>query len=81
MKRPKCWRVEVTWEDSTMDRGGWRGIRSAKRVRGRTACTSVGLLLRNDKRFVIVATTVHGGEVAGVATIPRSAVRKVRRLR
>jgi hypothetical protein len=80
MKNPKGWRVEVSWRDSTLDPHGWTRIRDAKRARG-TDCTAVGLLLRDDERFVVVALAVHGNEVAGVLTIPRGQVRKVRRLR
>ena len=84
MKRLKCDRVEVTWEDSTLGHVRWTDLADAKRVGTRTLCTSVGLLIRKDRRWVVLATSgqhVSPIQVTQVVTIPRSAVRKIRTLR
>jgi len=75
-------RVEVTWEDSViLDEGAWTNIVNALSRRGRTRCTTIGILLADDKRGVVVAGSIHGLEAAGIMVIPRGQVLKRRRLR
>ena len=86
MSHPKRrhWRLEVEWEDSTLLHDGWEKIGDiiARRdSRKPTRCLSVGVVLADDNRGVVLAASVHGNEAAGVTIIPRSAVRKRRRLR
>lgn len=77
----KHYRVEVEWMDSTILPGGWRTIGDALSSRKAVECNSVGFVLADDKKGVVVASCVHGNEVAGVTIIPRGQVKKVRRLR
>lgn len=84
MKHAKVWRLEVEWEDSTVLHDGWERIADIlKRRNSRkpTVCLSVGLVLVDDDKGVVLASSVHGGEAAGVTIIPASAVRKRRRLK
>lgn len=81
---PAAHRAEVEWLDSTIPHAGW--MKHADVVdpayrRSQIRCLSVGLLIANDKHGVVLASAVHGREIAGVIIIPRGQVRKVRRLR
>jgi hypothetical protein len=77
-------RVEVDWLDSTIPHDGWMKrkdvIAPAYRL-DQTLCLSVGLLIADDKHGVVLASSAHGSDIAGVTIIPRGQVRKVRRLR
>ena len=76
MKRGRL--VAVRWEDSRLGVGWMHRDKINRGVR----CFSVGWVLKDDKRgFVLVASVAPGGHVAGAVVIPRSAIRKVQRLR
>lgn len=79
----KAWRVEVHWDDSTIPHRGWQDVNEtlSSRERRSTRCTSVGFLLADDDRGVVLAGSVHGGEAAGVVMIPRGAIVDVIRLK
>ena len=77
----RLWRVEVRWEDSTVMHGGWRNIEEVLERRDTVTCLSVGFVLADDKRGIVVAGSVHGNEACGIVVIPRSAIRKRKRLR
>ncbi len=86
MKRaqPKAYRVEVDWLDSTIPHAGWMRHREvvdpSYRLR-QVRCLSVGLLIADDRHGVVLASSAHGPDIAGVTIIPRGQVKKVRRLR
>lgn len=84
-KRTSALWADVEWEDSRLSRQGWIPAsevlaRRHRRVRMRSA----GYVLADDKTGVVLVSSIgpRGSErVAGAVIIPRSAVRKVRRLR
>lgn len=78
--RKRHWRVEVTWNDSTILHDGWQPIDAILRRRRVVRCTSVGLVLADDERGVVLAASVHGNEAAGIVMIPRGAIVRSRRL-
>jgi hypothetical protein len=79
---PEAHRVEVEWEDSTLLPDGWMAHREVMQRRKRAVrCLSVGLLIADDKLGVTLASSAHGNDLAGVTVIPRSQVRRTRRLR
>lgn len=72
-------RVEVDWEDSRFIGPGWTSASARFRP---VLMHTAGYLIRSDRRAVVIATGFGArGQIAGVSVIPRSAVRKVRRLR
>ncbi len=80
MSRPYL--VVVAWDDSTMIMSdGWERIPSVLKRRARTRCHSIGFVLADDKRGVVLAASVHGSQVAGVTIIPRRQIVSRRRLR
>lgn len=44
------------------------------------ACQSVGFVLADDKYGVVLAASIHGVEAAGVTIIPRSQIKRLKRL-
>jgi hypothetical protein len=79
----KAWILDVTWEDAAALRGPWDELDAVRSRRGRSLVRvhSVGYVLVDDKRSLVLARSVHGKRVGGVAIIPHSAVVKRRRLR
>lgn len=75
------WRVEVEWEDSTVWQRGWEKIDEVLENRDSVRCLSVGFVLADDERGLVLAAMIHGTEAAGIAMIPRSAIVSSRRLR
>jgi hypothetical protein len=83
MSRPhsEAHRIEVEWVDSSLN-GEWRQHREVMRTRRKAVrCLSVGLLIAKDKHGITLASSAHGNELAGTMSIPKGAIRKVRRLR
>lgn len=76
-----AWRVEVHWEDSTIPHRGWREVKEILADRKAVRCMSVGFVLADDEQGMVLTNSIHGSEAAGVVMIPRSAIRKVRKLR
>ena len=70
-------RVEVAWADSVAT-SRWTEITEVMKQRGLTRIVSVGFVLADDKRGLVLASSLHGNEAAGVAHIPRSAILAVR---
>lgn len=77
----KTRRMEVLWEDSSYISEGWRDVDSLLGDRDRVRCLSAGLVLADDQRGVVLASSVHGHEAAGVMMIPKSAIVRKKRLR
>lgn len=80
----KAWRMEVEWEDSKVSLWGWtpvENIVSPAERRKVTHARSIGFVLADDKHGVVLAASVEGANATGVVYIPRSAIRKRRRLR
>lgn len=72
----------VQWEDSVGVEGGWSRLDEAMEGRrSSTRCYSAGIILADDKKGISIATSVHLRNVNGVMHIPRSAIRKRRRLK
>lgn len=76
----KHWRVEVEWQDSTLLHEGWTDIDDVLGRRGAVTCLSVGFVLADDRQGMVLAASVHAGQVAGVTMIPRKAIVSKRRL-
>jgi hypothetical protein len=78
--------VRVEWEDSAILQRGWQGHEDAETVKPVRGIT-VGFLLRDDEEAVTVAGSYGIEDEAddtntlGGMCIPRSAVRKVERVR
>lgn len=69
--------VLVEWIDS-MGKAGW----VYEHEEADTRCTSVGHLVKSDKKSVILAlNTAMVGSYGDLITIPRSAVRRIRKLK
>jgi hypothetical protein len=78
----KPWRLEVTWRDSiTLASGEWFLVSEIGARRKRDRCTSVGIVLADDRRGIVLANSVHNSEACGVVSIPRSAIVSRKRLR
>ena len=72
--------VKVKWTDS-IHGAGWNDHRAASTSRP-TKITTVGYLLERDKDRVVVAQSVSDDteELGNLLTIPRAAVRSIKRL-
>jgi len=68
------WRVEVEWLDSTILELGWYAIPDALAKRTVTIRTSVGFVLADDKKGIVLAGSIHGNQAAGIVVIPRRAI-------
>ncbi|HEY8836728.1 MAG TPA: hypothetical protein VIO16_03420 [Dehalococcoidia bacterium] len=80
MKRGR--RVEVRWSDAAHANGTWRKIKELRRSRRKNEpIVSAGIVLSDDKRGMMLASSAHDGSASGVIIIPRGVIRKVRRLR
>lgn len=74
-KRPK--KVMVKWEDSAAT-SGWYDL--DRKPYGAVMCYSAGWLIEDTKKHVVLALNWNEGQCGDYMTIPRSAVRKVKRL-
>lgn len=87
MKIPRNYRkalpvLEVVWTDSQLSTGGWESHGDTMRGRKRIYQRSVGYILADDKRGVMLAGSLsQGSKVHGVVTIPASQIIKRRRIR
>ena len=84
VKLPKrFWRMEVDWVDSYVELSSWTPIERMRRNRKhlKTNCTSVGIVLADDKRGVMLAGSVNGGNATSVIVIPAGQIIARRRLR
>ena len=79
MKR--LWRVEVEWEDCLLHTDGWQPVKSHLRARRRIRAYSVGFVLADDEKGIVLASSVQGKNAAGVVTIPARQIIRRRRLR
>jgi hypothetical protein len=77
----RLWRVEVEWQDSQVIGGSWEPIPDLLARRETVTCHSIGFVLADDKRGIVLASSVNGGNAAGVTIIPRRQIVKRRRLR
>ncbi len=75
------WRLEVEWEDSTILHEGWQEVPDILERRHAMTCLSVGFVLADDRKGLVLAASIHGSQAAGVTFIPHRAVKKRRRLR
>ncbi len=70
-------RVEVWWTDSAVPvSGGW--TRLADYDHTPYVCQTRGYLVKETKTYIVVASSVAGDVLAGLVTIPKSAIRKRR---
>ncbi len=77
----KHWRLEVTWEDSYVKTGRWHDIETVLAERGKVLCHSVGFVLADDERGIVLASSVHGSEATGIVMIPAGCVVKRKELK
>jgi hypothetical protein len=79
----KTRRLEVEWLDSYVELSSWTPIRRMVRNRRKlaTRCLSVGFVLADDKRGVMLAGSVHGHSATSVIVIPAGQILARRRLR
>lgn len=68
--------VEVTWQDADHQ---FAEIRLAEAELG-TPTTTVGYLLKRDKKSISIAMEIVEGGYRNVTTIPRSIVKRVREI-
>jgi hypothetical protein len=73
-------RVEVEWSDSQLIGGSWEPIPDLLRRRKNVRCHSVGYVLAEDRRGIVLAASVNAGNATGVTIIPASQIVKRRRL-
>lgn len=74
--------VEVVWEDSLLFTGGWETHSDVMRQRKRIRQRSVGYVLADDKRGVMLTGSLsQGGNVFGTVVIPASQIIKRKRVR
>jgi hypothetical protein len=78
MKRPK---VEIIWLDAAALVGPWDDLDAVRKNRAPVRVHSVGFVLADDKRVLVLARSIHGTTVGGVAIIPKRAIVKRKRLR
>lgn len=75
------WRMEVEWRDSQLFLGGWEPIHDVLGRRENVRCHSVGFVLADDKRGIVLAASVNGANATGVIAIPASQIVRRRRLK
>jgi hypothetical protein len=74
--------VEVIWLDCQLFVGGWESHVAIMRDRGRVKQRSVGYVLADDKRGIVLTESLsQGGNVYGTVEIPRRQILKQRRIR
>jgi hypothetical protein len=61
--------------------GGWESVKDHLSDRWGDDIQSVGVVLRDDKQGITLASSVHGDKAAGVVHIPAGCILKRRRLR
>jgi hypothetical protein len=78
----KAGRLEVEWLDSYIELSSWTPIKRMVRNRRHmeSRCVSVGFVLADDKRGVMLAGSVHGANATSVIVIPAGQIVKRRRL-
>lgn len=60
---------------------GWERVAEIIENRDAVRCLSVGFVLADDDRGIVLASSIHGAEAAGIAMIPRSAIISSKKLR
>jgi len=79
---PKLPMLEVVWEDSLLLTGGWEAHREAMKERKRIRQRSMGYVLADDKRGVMLTGSLsQGGNVFGTLVIPASQIISRRRIK
>ena len=69
--------LEVLWEDSLLFTGGWEAHGDVMRQRKRIRQHSIGYVLADDKRGVVLTGALsQGGNVFGTVVIPASQIIK-----
>jgi hypothetical protein len=74
--------LEVVWDDCLLFTGGWEAHADVMRQRRRIRQRSVGYVLADDKKGVMLASSLsQGGNVFGTLVIPAAQIVKRRRPR
>jgi hypothetical protein len=75
--------VEIVWLDAAALTGPWDDLGAVLSKKGRALAPihSVGYVLGEDKQSLVLARSIGGSRVGGVAIIPASAIIKRRRVR
>jgi hypothetical protein len=79
--KKRLWRLEVEWADSQVIGGSWEPVRAILKRRKDVRCYSVGFVLADDERGIVLAASVNGANATGITVIPAAQVVKRRRLR
>lgn len=67
--------LEVVWLDSQLSTGGWESHSATMRGRKRIYQRTVGYILADDKKGVMLAGSLsQGSNVHGVVTIPAAQI-------
>lgn len=81
-KRRKLPLVEIVWDDCLLFTGGWEAHSDVMRQRRRIRQRSVGYVLADDKKGIMLAAALsQGGNVFGAHVIPAAQIVKRRKLR
>ena len=79
-KAKRLWRIEVEWQDSQVIGGSWEPVPDLLDRRESVVCHSVGFVLADDGRGIVLASSINGGNAAGVTIIPRRQIKRKWRL-
>ncbi len=79
----KARRLEVVWRDAYVELSSWTPIKRMVRNRQDLESTtfSVGFVLADDEKGLMLAGSVQGSNATGVICIPAEMIVKRRRLR
>ena len=73
--------VEITWDDCQFVIYGWMTREAAMTHRGRVRQRSAGYVLRDDRRGIVLASSLSAdGDVAQIVIIPAAQIVRRRRL-
>lgn len=70
--------VLVTWVDSQFSTGAWEWRENREMV-DLGKCRSLGFVLEENDKQLMIAATLGGAEIYGVATIPKCAILSIQK--
>jgi hypothetical protein len=70
----------VDWLDSQVIGGSWEPITNLLARRKSVRCHSVGFVLADDERGIVLASSVNGANATGVTIIPARQITARRKL-
>ena len=73
--------LHVEWVDSVSpSESAWQDREQVEELSTQLSCTSVGLLIWEDKRSLTLAGSWYGDQYHGVMVIPKAAITKRRKI-